>query len=53
MDSISLETGNQADSGGGILQTFWGLSSLEEEEQLQSAKQLITSLQKSQVWYKY
>ena len=37
------------ENSSGILQTFWGLSSLEEDDQLQSAKQLITSLQESQV----
>ncbi len=46
MDPNTEPGGQKAD---GILQTFWGLSSLEEDERLQSAKQLITALQQSQV----
>lgn len=53
MDSNTTATELEQDPGDqktcGILQTFWGLSSLEEEERLRSAKQLIIALQQSQV----
>ena len=48
---MEADTGPVGQGSSNILQTFWGLSSLEEHEQLSAAKQLITSLNKAQVSY--
>ena len=33
-----------------ILETFWGLASLEESERLAAAQKLLTTLVETQVW---
>lgn len=46
---MESNTGPVEQGSSNILQTFWGLSSLEEQEQLSAAKQLIVSLNEAQV----
>ena len=36
---------------GSVLQTFWGLASLNDQEREDSARELLTSLSKKQVQY--
>ena len=49
MAAVSVEESSGGGSSSNLLQTFWGLSSLEEQERLQSARELLSTLRERQV----
>jgi len=49
MAAVSGEESSGDGSSSNLLQTFWGLSSLEEQERLQAARELLSNLRERQV----
>ena len=52
MAAVPVEVSGESWDGGGsgnLLQTFWDLSSLEEQRRFQAAKKLVSNLRKCQV----
>ena len=52
MAAVPAEVSGEAwddEASGNLLQTFWDLSSLEEQKRLQAAKKLVSGLRESQV----
>ena len=52
MAAVSVEVNGEGwggEASGNLLQTFWDLSSLEEQKRLQAAKKLVSGLRECQV----